>query len=1505
MGFNDSLSHQWMTTDVLIKTLGRYADVNTEIGKKAFAAAQDIKTFSQLMDTLKEAVGSGWAQTWEFIFGDLEQAKELWTGVSESVGGFIDRMSDFRNGILEKSLTSSWRQFLNIGVNDATGFEEEIANVARESGIAIDKMIEDNGSFEKTLKDNWLTTDILTKSMGSYLLKLHGMTDEEKKSAGITEELIEQYDDMFTSIKKGEISLDDFVNSFSKLSGRENIIEGIKNSLKGFGTYLKPISDAFSDMFGERISSLPDRIYEATKSFKELSSTFRASIKDAKNLRSTFRGLFAVIDIFRYSISSVSKFIKPLFESIGIVNSGLLKFTAGIGDGLVNIRNWIVEGDQLGKLFENMSGGLSSVLDKLRQYLSGNFDIFNEIINSKTLNEFSSKIEILKDKILDKLKKVFTNVGGFIKGHIGQILAGVSGLLTISFVRKFGKLIDALASPLDTLEKFGITVTNVIKNLGKSIKAKALETKSNAVFNFAKSLAVLAGALYLISKIPADDLWRSVGAIGALGGILLGISELSNLFDTLISKLGKNENSKLLSRSKKSLKGMLSLAIAMAIVVNTFNNIQVTDINDIGKKIFVLVDIAAILVGSAMLLGTIDKKILKSALALSSIAASFHIMIDLLTEMDSFTLNNPEKVIEIFGGVMLAISGVLLSAKHVGMGSAFTILAALIALKVMINTFKSVGDEIKGINVDENYEAIMKTLTLIGGLLLIMHAVANDSLKAAGAILLITLALLLLAPAIKSLANIKSGLIKAGLVIAGVLAMFALIIKSTERMSKHAIKAGAMITIISGAMLLLTGAIAILSQIPFWGLTQAVVAVGVLGTMFMGLIWVTKFAKKCKSELIVLTVVISLLALSIAGLSMIGDTRLGAATMALGSLMGIFTLMIYITKFAKPEKLIGPLIAMSVVIGLLGGILFALSKFTDADKTLKTAVSLSAVLLALTVSFSAISLIGKLGSKAVAVGILGLIGFIALITGLFTGLGALFNKFSSIESSIDAAIPVLDKVANGLGSFFGNIVAGFETVIADSLPGIGESLSDFADKSKPFFDAMAQVNPESLEGLKSLAEAMKIITGNDFAERIKSKIFGDNSLTNFVTSISNAIPSLKQFVEDASQLSPDEMDKSISTITKFSDVADAVKSFTIFDAIFAKPKKISKFAQSLTDIAPTLRSFPAAFNGISAEKIEEVSGMLITLSDLTNHIPSIDETVSMEVYGNRLSAFAKNISSYSDTMSGVTPESVSLGTAAASQVLDIFMESIESKNEEIYDKGDKLAAKFASGIKSGSNSYMKTTVDTLTSIIIIDLNNHYSDFSDSGKYLVEGFANGIDLYTYIAEQAGRRMAGYTKTAVNDELHNGSPSKDGMKIGRFFAQGFAIGIDQDAYKSNSASINMADGAIDGLSSAISKINSMVEDNIDSQPVIKPVLDVSGIVNSASQINAVFNKQQVLGIGVRHNYISDENKNFGETIGKEYGSIHFTQINNSPKALTRKEIYRQTKNQLSAARGFVKV
>lgn len=163
LGFNDALSSQWMTTDVLTQTLQNYATDTREmtdaereawvekmkglhytdeqiarieeLGQKSFDAAQEVTTYSKMIDALREAVGSGWAQTFEILFGDLEEATKLWTGMNDVIGGIIASVADTRNGILE--LWKSWggHTYLLQGLKEIYSV---FKNVATYIGLAVE-----------------------------------------------------------------------------------------------------------------------------------------------------------------------------------------------------------------------------------------------------------------------------------------------------------------------------------------------------------------------------------------------------------------------------------------------------------------------------------------------------------------------------------------------------------------------------------------------------------------------------------------------------------------------------------------------------------------------------------------------------------------------------------------------------------------------------------------------------------------------------------------------------------------------------------------------------------------------------------------------------------------------------------------------------------------------------------------------------------------------------------------------------------------------------------------------------------------------------------------------------------------------------------------------------------------------------------------------------------------------------------------------------------------------
>lgn len=179
MGFNDALNSQWMTTEVLTQTLENYATDTRmmteeernawvekmkslhytdeqiarieELGQKSFDAAQEFRTYSAMIDSLREAVGSGWATTFEILFGDLEEATKLWTNVADVLSGIIASISDTRNGILE--LWKEWggHQYVLAGLKE---IYNAFKNITTYIGLAVETIFGHRfwGNF-KTVQD--------------------------------------------------------------------------------------------------------------------------------------------------------------------------------------------------------------------------------------------------------------------------------------------------------------------------------------------------------------------------------------------------------------------------------------------------------------------------------------------------------------------------------------------------------------------------------------------------------------------------------------------------------------------------------------------------------------------------------------------------------------------------------------------------------------------------------------------------------------------------------------------------------------------------------------------------------------------------------------------------------------------------------------------------------------------------------------------------------------------------------------------------------------------------------------------------------------------------------------------------------------------------------------------------------------------------------------------------------------------------------------------------------
>ena len=257
---------------------------------------------------------------------------------------------------------------------------------------------------------------------------------------------------------------------------------------------------------------------------------------------------------------------------------------------------------------------------------------------------------------------------------------------------------------------------------------------------------------------------------------------------------------------------------------------------------------------------------------------------------------------------------------------------------------------------------------------------------------------------------------------------------------------------------------------------------------------------------------------------------------------------------------------------------------------------------------------------------------------------------------------------------------------------------------------------------------------------------------------------------------------------------------------------------------------------------------------------------------------------------------------AFTTIISACLTVIKNKYAEFTSTGRECMVKFIAGVRS-KDSELRTAFTTTLSGSITAIKDYYSQFKSAGSYLVDGFCDGISKNTWKAEAKARAMAAAAAEAAEDELDEHSPSKRFYGIGNFAGVGFINALIDNVSKAGKAGREIARSSIDGLNDIISRIADYVDADMDVQPTIRPVLDLSAVEAGTGRLNTLFSRNQALSVSTGMNdRVSEMEVQNGESspTGNTY---QFTQNNYSPKALSRIDIYRQTKNQFSAMKGLV--
>lgn len=926
--FRMTLQDGWLTSKILTETLAKFtgdlseqqlksmgyskkqiADI-IKMGKTAQDAATKVKTMSQLIDTLKEAVGSGWTQTWQILFGNFNEARDLFTNVSNVLGGFVTSSANARN---------------------------------------------------KVLKD------------------------------------------------------------WKALGGRTVLIDAIGKAFNALIAVIKPIRDAFREIFPKTTGK---QLYEMTVTFRDFIEKLKIGDQTADKLKRTFAGVFAVLGIVWDLIKAGAKIFFDFFGKVVQGSGGILDFTARIGDFLVAIHDAIERGDAFTKFFQRIAE-LVAIPIKLFKTLADHVGAFFDKFDSKkATNAVVGTTEKMKplsraidavvkggDKLNDlfdsflthmtdiakKVVKFFRDAATFITNYLQGInfdkaLGAVNTGLFAGLLLLLKKFIDNFRGGDGEGGLRGIIngISETFEELTGTLKTMQTTLKATTLLEIAAAIGILTISAIALSKIDSDGLKRALSAMAIMFAQLFGsmaifqkvaggsgfaqlllvtgaMIALAIAIDLLtiaikgLSKLSAKELEKglgsifiilaelsaavkLMSGAKGMIAtglGLIAIAAGINLLVIAVKGLSGLSWKELEKG---LLGVGGLLVSLGIFtrLVAVNKAGILQGAGILLLAVAINILAKSLKEFSKFSKKEIEKGLITLAGSLLAIAAALKLIPPSSVLSAVGVAIVAASLEIIADAIKKIGN-IKGKQIEKGLIAIAGALTIIG---IALGALPASSVLSSVAILIAAASLEIIADVLKDMAKMSWKEIGKSLVeLAGALGIIAIaVLAMTE-----ALPGAVALVVVSGALLLL---LPVLEAFGNMSLSEIGKSLLELAGVFLVLGLAAVVLAPLTPILLALGVAITLLGVGVlaagAGILLFatGLTALAAAGAAgTAALVGIVKAMLgllpevataiaeAIVAFAKAISVAGPAIVSAIVVvldSLITAIVKLIPKITDA-----------------------------------------------------------------------------------------------------------------------------------------------------------------------------------------------------------------------------------------------------------------------------------------------------------------------------------------------------------------------------------------------------------------------------------------------------------------------------------------------------------------------------------------------------------------------------------------------
>lgn len=1088
--FRESLTKgEWLTTEVLTETLKQFAGAYSEadliqqgfsesqakeiaqMAKTAEEAATKVKTFTQLWDTLKESAQSGWTATWEILIGDFEEAKDLLSEVSETIGNVIGEAAQARNDLLSGGLSSGWKQLLNQGIADEAGYIESIQEVARKSGDAFDKMVADSDNFsdalKKGLQEGVISSDTLSDAVHNLRDKMTGMSQEERKAAGYTSEMVEQIEKLDEGLKNGSVSMDEFTEKILKPSGRENLIQSIWNAAKGLMSVIAPIKEAFRDIFPPMTS---EQLYAFTEALRNLTERMKLSETTSENLKRTFKGLFAVLDIIKQAVTAVFNAVGSLLGGVGDLGAGILGVTGTFGDWLVKLDEFIKQGDVFNKVLGTIVSVIKTVATAIRDFVKvvaekiafPGFELFHSLLErlharmsqigdaaGGMKSSVSSAFEAMGNALancqfMQLLQAVWDAVkaiaGGIADamGKVGSSLidsignADFSGVIDLLNGISFGaiavgitKFVGAIKEQLDSIGSIKESFIGILDSVRGCFEAYQSQLQAGTLLKIASAIAILVASLVALSLIDSAKLSAALGAITVL------------FADLMASMAVFNKISGQASGVIRSTTAMLAISTSVLILASALKKLGDLDAKQLATGLTGVVGLTATMIVAAKSLSKGGPTIIKGASQMVIFAAAIKVLASACEDLSAFDWEELAKGLVGVGVLLAEVSLFMNTAKF--SGQSVTTATGIVILSGAIKILASACEDFAQMNWGE----IGRGLTSIGIVLAEIVAFtrltgnAQHVIATSVALIGIGAAMKILAAAVKDFSAMNWSELAVGLV--GMAGALTAVTIAVNFMPKNMIVIGTGLIAVSTALLIMASALENMGGMEWNEIAKGLVALGgSLGIMAVGLRAMTGTLSGSAAML----VAASALAILTPVLSILGAMSWTAIVKGLVSLAGAFTVIGVAGAVLTP--LVPTILGLSGAMALIGVAVLGLGAGLLAAGTGLSAIA---------VGFTALAAAGTAGATAV----------VASLTVIITGIADLIP---AIVAKIGEAIVEFCKVIANSAGEIGNAVKEVVLTLVDVLVECVPAITDGALKLiAGVLEALVQYTPQIVDSL--------------------------------------------------------------------------------------------------------------------------------------------------------------------------------------------------------------------------------------------------------------------------------------------------------------------------------------------------------------------------------------------------------------------------------------------------------